>query len=127
FNQITHHNSNGLLWRDHTVDGMKTGYTVHAGWCLVASAQHEQTRLIATVLGAESDRGRVSTSKRLLDYGFRNFETRLVYAANRPATEMRVWLGDSTIVPLGVTENLYVTLPRDSSNRIRTRLEIQDM
>jgi D-alanyl-D-alanine carboxypeptidase (penicillin-binding protein 5/6) len=127
FNQITHHNSNGLLWRDHTVDGMKTGYTQLAGWCLVASAQHEQTRLIATVLGAPSDRGRVGASKRLLDYGFRNFETRLIYSANRPATETRVWLGDSASVPLGVTENLYITLPRGVSGRVHARLSIQDM
>lgn len=127
YNQITHHNSNRLLWRDDAVDGMKTGYTQHAGWCLVASAQHEQTRLIAAVLGAPSDRWRVEASKRLLDYGFRNFETHLVYSASRPATEARVWLGDSAVVPLGVAENLYVTLPRGMGSRMRTHLTIQDM
>src|SRR5581483_4412078 len=95
FNQITHHNSNRLLWRDDAVDGMKTGYTQHAGWCLIASAQREQTRLIATVLGTPSDRWRVEAGKRLLDYGFRNFETHLIYDASRPATEARVWLGDA--------------------------------
>ncbi len=127
FNQITHHNSNRLLWRDDAVDGMKTGYTQHAGWCLIASAQREQTRLIATVLGTPSDRWRVEASKRLLDYGFRNFETHLIYDASRPATEARVWLGDAATVPLGVSQNLYVTLPRGMYARIRTRLTIQDM
>lgn len=127
YNQTMHRNSNRLLWRDGAVDGMKTGYTQHAGWCLVASAQHEQTRLIATVFGAPSDRWRVDASKRLLDYGFRNFETHLVYSASRPATEARVWLGDSAVVPLGVAENLYVTLPRGMRNRMHTRLTIQDM
>jgi D-alanyl-D-alanine carboxypeptidase (penicillin-binding protein 5/6) len=124
FNNVTHHNSNGLLWRDTAVDGMKTGFTAHAGWCLIASAQQEQTRLIAAVLGAQNDRGRLDSTKRLLDYGFRNFETRLIYAANRPATEVRVWLGDNASVPLGVAENLYVTLPRGMHARLQLRLAI---
>lgn len=120
------YNSNRLLWRDTLVDGMKTGYTAQAGWCLVSSAQHMQTRLIATVLGAGSDRGRVDASKRLLDYGFRNFETRLVYAANHPAMQARVWLGESALVPLGVPENLYVTLPRGMHSRVQAQLAIND-
>ena len=126
FNDRSVHNSNGLLWRDDTVDGMKTGYTRHAGWCLVSSANREQTRLIATVLGAPSNRARVMSSERLLDYGFRNFETHLLYAANRPAAEAHVSLGDSPVVPIGFTENLYLTLPRGVYPRLQTRVEFTD-
>jgi len=124
FNERAIHNSNGLLWRDDTVDGMKTGYTRHAGWCLVSSANREQTRLIATVLGAPSNRTRVLSSQRLLEYGFRNFETRLLYPANQPAAEARVWLGESNLVPLGVTQNLYLTLPRGVYSRVQTQMEV---
>ena len=127
FNKIKHYNSNALLWRDDTVDGMKTGYTLLAGYCLISSASREQTRLISAVLGAHNDRGRVDSNKRLLDYGFRNFETRLLYAANKPATEVRVWLGETPSLPLGLRENLYVTLPRGWHTRVRTRLTIKDM
>lgn len=126
FNERSVHNSNGLLWRDDTVDGMKTGYTRHAGWCLVSSAAREQTRLIATVFGAPSNRTRVLSSQRLLEYGFRNFETHLLYAANRPTAEARVWLGESAVVPLGVTENLYLTLPRGVYPRLQARVEVSD-
>ena len=126
FNDRSVHNSNGLLWRDDTVDGMKTGYTRHAGWCLVSSANREHTRLIAAVLGAPSNRTRVLSSQRLLDYGFRNFETYLLYAANKPAAEARVSLGESTVVPIGFTENLYLTLPRGVYPRLQTRLEFTD-
>jgi|RifCSP16_2_1023846.scaffolds.fasta_scaffold22232_2 D-alanyl-D-alanine carboxypeptidase (penicillin-binding protein 5/6) len=126
FNERELRNSNGLLWHDDTVDGMKTGYTRNAGWCLVSSANREQTRLIATVLGAPSNRTRVLSSQRLLDYGFRNFETRLLYMANRPAAEARVWLGESAVVPVGLTENLYLTLPRGIYERLRTRVEVSN-
>ena len=126
FNDRPLHNSNGLLWRDDAVDGMKTGYTRHAGWCLIASANRQQTRFIATVLGAPSNRARVNASERLLEYGFRNFETHLLYPANRPAAEARVWLGESSVVPLGVTQNLYLTLPRGVYPRLHTQLEINE-
>jgi D-alanyl-D-alanine carboxypeptidase (penicillin-binding protein 5/6) len=126
FNDRSVHNSNGLLWRDDTVDGMKTGYTRHAGWCLVSSANREHTRLIAAVLGAPSNRTRVLSSQRLLDYGFRNFETYLLYAANKPAAEAHVSLGESAVVPIGFTENLYLTLPRGVYPRLQTRLEFTD-
>lgn len=127
FKDLLLHNSNHLLWRDSAVDGMKTGYTAQAGWCLIASAQQQETRLIATVLGAPNDRWRVEGAKRLLDYGFLHYETHLVYAANRPATEARIWFGDATMVPLGVAQNLYVTLPRGMYSRLRARLAIQEV
>ena len=120
------HNSNRLLWRDDTVDGMKTGYTRHAGWCLIASANREQTRLIATVLGAPSNRARVNSSERLLNYGFRNFETRLLYPANRPTTEARVWFGQTAVVPVGVARDLYLTLPRGVRPQLETELQVND-
>lgn len=127
FNDNLIRNSNGLLWRNEAVDGMKTGYTRHAGWCLISTASQEHMRLIAAVLGAPSAAARVNSSQRLLDYGFRNFETRLVYAANRPAVEIRVWMGDSALVPLGTLENLYLTLPRGMHSRLQTRLRLEDM
>jgi serine-type D-Ala-D-Ala carboxypeptidase (penicillin-binding protein 5/6) len=92
----------------------------------VASAQRGPMRLIAVVLGARSGGARFQADKRLLDYGFRNFETRLVQAADRPATEARVWLGDSALVPLGVRQNLYLTLPRGWHARLQTRLNLPD-
>jgi serine-type D-Ala-D-Ala carboxypeptidase (penicillin-binding protein 5/6) len=105
---------------------MKTGYTRRAGWCLVASANQEQTRLIATILGAPSNRARVNASQRLLEYGFRNFETRLLYPANRAAAEAPVRDGESGVVPLGVSENLYLTLPRGMYPRLQQQLDVSD-
>ena len=119
-------NSNRLLWRDDAVDGMKTGYTRRAGWCLIASAVHEHTRLIATVLGARSKAARTNASQRLLDYGFRNFETHLIYAANDAATEVRVLRGDTTLVPLGLPDNLYLTLPRGTYARLQKQLHVEE-
>lgn len=127
FKDLLLHNSNHLLGRDSAVDGMKTGYTANAGWCLIASGAQRETRLIAAVLGAPTDRWRVEGAKRLLDYGFLNFETHLVYAANRPATQARIWFGDAAVVPLGVPQNLYVTLPRGTYARLRARLAIEQM
>ena len=126
FNDRVVYNSNGLLWRNAMVDGIKTGYTRHAGWCLIATANQEHMRLIAAVLGAPSDGARVHASQRLLEYGFRNYETRLLYAANRPAVEIRVWRGDSALLPLGITENVYLMLPRGTYARLQTRLHLED-
>jgi serine-type D-Ala-D-Ala carboxypeptidase (penicillin-binding protein 5/6) len=127
YRDARYHNSNGLLWADDSVDGIKTGYTAHAGYCLIASARRDNMRLIAAVFGARSDNSRLDANKRLLDYGFRNYETRLVYAADKPATEVRVWMGDSTVLPLGTGENLYVTLPRGWHPRLRARLTVNEM
>lgn len=124
FRGARYHNSNGLLWQDESIDGIKTGYTAQAGYCLIASARRQSMRLIATVMGARSDGARLDADKRLLEYGFRNYETRLLYGADKPATEVRVWMGDQPVLPLGTRENLYVTLPRGWHERLRTRLSV---
>lgn len=124
FNGTNLYNSNPLLWRDAQIDGVKTGVTGQAGYCLIASAKRNDMRLIATVLGARHAGGRSDAVTRLLDYGFRHFETRLLYATDRPATQVRVWRGQTPLLPLGVTENVYITLPRGWHDKLRTRLSL---
>jgi len=124
---IRQYNRNALLWRDNTVDGVKTGQTKTAGWCLIASAQRNHMRLIATVLGAKDNNGRFDAGQRLLEYGFRHYETRLLYAADVSAIRVRVWLGDDSELPLGVSRNLYLTLPRGDHEKLRARLTVPDM
>lgn len=125
-NRLKHYNNNALLWRDASVDGLKTGYTRAAGWCLVGSAKRDGMRLIATVLGAATEGARVDAAQRLLDYGFRNFETRLLYAADRPTAEIRVWMGKQATLPLGVREDVYLTLPRGWHPRLHARLTVKE-
>lgn len=124
FHGLAQYSSNALLWRDASVDGVKTGLTRQAGFCLIASAKRNDMRLIATVLGARRAGGRIEAVQQLLDYGFRHYETRLLYAAHRPATQVRVWMGQTPLLPLGVSDNLYVTLPRGRYAKLRTRLTI---
>lgn len=124
---IRQHNRNALLWRDDSVDGIKTGQTKAAGWCLIASAQRDRMRLIATVLGAKDDHGRFDAGHKLLEHGFRRYETRLLYAADVPATRVRVWLGDDSELPLGIGHNLYLTLARGDHEKLRARLTVPDM
>jgi len=126
YNGLTQYNRNALLWRDGAADGVKTGQTHAAGFCLAASARRDGMRLSAVVLGAKDENTRVASGQRLLDYGFRYFETRLLYAADVPAMQVRVWMGDQSSVPLGVRHNLYVTLPRGWHERLHARLTVQD-
>jgi D-alanyl-D-alanine carboxypeptidase (penicillin-binding protein 5/6) len=126
YRQIKQYNHNALLWRDTSVDGLKTGQTRAAGYGLVASGMREHMRLIATVLGAKNENARVEAGQKLIDYGFRHFETRLLYAADSPATHVRVWLGDTRALPVGVPQNLYLTLPRGTHEKLRARLTIPD-
>ncbi len=125
--EIRQYNRNALLWRDATVDGVKTGQTKAAGWCLIASAQRNHMRLIATVLGAKDDNGRFDAGHKLLEHGFRHYETRLLYATDVPAIQVRVWLGDDSQLPLGVSQNLYLTLARGDHEKLRARLTVPDM
>jgi serine-type D-Ala-D-Ala carboxypeptidase (penicillin-binding protein 5/6) len=112
YNGITQQNRNGLLRRDPSVDGMKTGHTEAAGYCLVASAIRDGMRLISVVMGAESDGTRTQASQALLNYGFRFFENRELYAALATVTDARIWQGATESVPVGVNGALAVTVPR---------------
>lgn len=112
YNKITQHNRNQLLSRDESVDGVKTGFTDAAGYCLVASALREDMRLISVVMGAKSTKARASENQTLLNYGFRFFESHRLYEAKKPLNEARIWKGASKTIPLGLADDLYVTIPR---------------
>lgn len=112
YNGIKQHNRNALLWRDPSVDGMKTGHTNAAGYCLVSSAERNGMRLIAVVMGAESARVRNDGAQQLLDYGFANYETHKLYSAGEPLDAARVRGGEIEYADLGLAEDLYVTIPR---------------
>ena len=117
-------NRNALLFRDETVDGLKTGYTRAADYCLVASAKREGMRLIASVMGAKSPRARARIAQSLLNYGFRFYETRRVYASDEKVADVRVWKGDAKRLALGVEQSLYVTVPRGRYDEIKMEMEI---
>ncbi|MEI7796761.1 MAG: D-alanyl-D-alanine carboxypeptidase family protein [Methylococcaceae bacterium] len=112
YNKITQHNRNQLLSRDETVDGVKTGFTDDAGYCLVASAVRENMRLISVVMGTSSANARANENQNLLNYGFRFFEGHKLYDAKKQLAEARVWKGDIQNVPLGLARDLNVTIPR---------------
>ncbi|NOX42434.1 MAG: D-alanyl-D-alanine carboxypeptidase [Gammaproteobacteria bacterium] len=124
FNGIKQYNRNKLLWRDKYVDGIKTGHTESAGFCLVASAKRDGMRLISVLLGANSENTRVTESQKLLGYGFRFFETHQLYAANAVLTEAPIWKGEVKTVPLGLTDDLYVTVPRGQYKKLDASMTI---
>lgn len=112
YNKITQRNRNKLLWSDETVDGVKTGHTEEAGFCLVASAARDNMRLISVAMGTQSERARTAENRTLLNYGFRFYETHHLYKGHAPLKETRVWKGDEKLLQLGLAEDLYVTIPR---------------
>jgi len=124
YNKITQKNRNALLWRDPSVDGMKTGMTDAAGYCLVSSALRDDMRLIAVILGAKSSSARAKDSQALLNYGFRFYETRLLYAAGGPVTEARVWKGDAEHANLGLKNDMFVTIPRGSYEQLEAKVDV---
>jgi len=124
FNDIEQNNRNKLLWRDPSVDGMKTGHTEAAGYCLVASAVRDDMRLISIVLGTASDKTRMAETQRLLNYGFRFFQTKRIYEAGEVVQTARIWMGQSEEILLGVAEDLYVTLPRDAFDSLHSQIEL---
>ncbi len=125
FNNIRQHNRNNLLWRDPAVDGLKTGHTEAAGYCLASSAKREGMRLISVVMGSASEQSRASESQSLLNYGFRFFETVQVYRAGEQLAEGRVWKGLSEQVPLGLNEDLFITIPRGRYDDLKPQVEMQ--
>jgi D-alanyl-D-alanine carboxypeptidase (penicillin-binding protein 5/6) len=119
WNSITQSNRNGLLWRDTTVDGMKTGFTETAGYCLVSSALRDEMRLVAVVLGTDSPRARESESQTLLNYGYRFYETKLLLPAGKALSEARVWKGDQDTAGIGVNHDIWVTVPRGTGDGLK--------
>jgi D-alanyl-D-alanine carboxypeptidase (penicillin-binding protein 5/6) len=117
---ITQPNRNRLLWRDDSVDGLKTGHTEAAGYCLVASAERDGMRVISVVLGTASDKARIDGTQALINYGFRFFETRLLYKAGEEIANARVWKSANEYSPLGVMEDLYITVPRGSYDSLES-------
>ncbi len=126
FNKITQQNRNKLLWRDPDVDGIKTGHTEAAGFCLVASAKKENMRLISVVMGSESEGAREKATQSLLGYGFRFYETQKLYGANENITSVKVWKGDTEALVLGLDTDLYVTFPRGQKNQLRTEFNLSE-
>jgi D-alanyl-D-alanine carboxypeptidase (penicillin-binding protein 5/6) len=125
FNEIRQHNRNTLLWRDPAVDGLKTGHTDSAGYCLAASAKREGMRLISVVMGSTSETNRASDSQSLLNYGFRFFETVQLYKARDELAEARVWKGVTENVPVGIAEPLFVTIPRGRYDDLDAQVEME--
>ena len=123
YNKITQHNRNRLLWRDPTVDGVKTGHTEAAGWCLISSAKRDNRRLIAVVLGAESDAARAAESQKLLNYGFQFFDTVRLYEPGQVASSPRVWKGSLNNIKAGFPQGLYVTVPKGRATSLKATIE----
>jgi D-alanyl-D-alanine carboxypeptidase (penicillin-binding protein 5/6) len=124
FNNITQKNRNTLLWRDESVDGVKTGYTAEAGYCLVVSAKRQKMRLVSVVLGTKSTSARANESQTLLNYGFRFFETHKLYDANTVLASARVWKGATETVKLGVKEDFFVTISRRHYTEMKATVDV---
>jgi len=124
YNNIKQYNRNKLLWRDKTVDGLKTGHTESAGYCLVSSAKRADMRLISVVLGTDSEEARAAVSQSLLNYGFRFFETHKLYAAGETLNESRVWQGDKEQIALGLASDLHVTIPRGAYKQMDALMNV---
>ncbi len=123
YNGITQYNRNRLLGRDPYVDGMKTGFTESAGFCLVSTAARNNRRLIAVVIDAGSESSRVADSQRLLNYGFERFETLRLYGRGEPLHRIPVWKGVDDIIATGLAEDLFVTVPRGLASQLAATLE----
>ncbi|MGR0278603.1 D-alanyl-D-alanine carboxypeptidase family protein [Marinomonas dokdonensis] len=124
YNDIRQPNRNKLLWRDKTVDGLKTGHTEEAGYCLAASAVRNGTRLITVVMGTNSDEARAAESQKLLNYGFRYYETRKLYSAGQVLNNARVWGGSQDTVKVGFVEDVLVTMPRQQADSVAATLDM---
>lgn len=124
YNGITQQNRNQLLWRDASVDGVKTGFTDDAGYCMVASAKREDMRLIAVVMGTASPNARANESQSLLNYGFRFFETHRLYEAGKALSEARVRKGETSKLSVGVAEDVYVTAPRKHFSELKAESQV---
>ncbi len=124
FNGITQQNRNKLLWRDSTVDGVKTGHTEEAGYCLVSSAVRDNMRLISVVMGTDGIESRNDINQTLLNYGYRFYKTHLLYKSQQALTNARIWKGAVKNLPVGLSKNLYLTIPRNEYKSLDASLEL---
>nr|WP_229843099.1 D-alanyl-D-alanine carboxypeptidase family protein [Halomonas urumqiensis] len=125
YNDISQPNRNRLLWRDASVDGLKTGWTTEAGYGLVASAKRDDMRLISVVMGTSSEEARAQETQKLLSYGFRYFETMNLYERGSVLNTPRVWGGESSELRVGVDRDVLMTVPRARNEELTARLDIQ--
>ncbi len=130
YNKITQPNRNRLLWLDPTVDGMKTGHTQGAGYCLISSAKRPngngERRLISVLIGAASDQIRAQESQKLLNWGFQNFDTVKLYAKGQAVATPEVWKGTQSQIKIGFTQDIYVTVPKGMAEKMKPVLERKD-
>lgn len=123
YNGIQQYNRNKLLWLDPTVDGVKTGHTDSAGFCLVASANRNGMRLISVVLGAKNIKNRADASQQLLEFGYRNFETHKLYKGGGVLQNVKIWKGSEKMLPIGFIKDFYMTVPKNSFERLQGNIE----
>ena len=122
YNKITQPNRNRLLWLDQTVDGVKTGHTASAGYCLISSAKRGPRRLISVVLGTDSDNARSQESLKILNYGFQFFDTVKLYSANQAVSRFRVWKGADNELDAGFLEDFNLSLPKGQAEKVQATL-----
>lgn len=125
YNNITQSNRNRLLWRDATVDGVKTGHTESAGYCLIASAKRGERRLISVVMGAASEAARAAESQKLLNYGFQGYDSVRLYEKNQPVATLRVWKGATNNLRVGFQTDIHVTAPKGMAEKLKAKVESQ--
>lgn len=123
FNNVTQANRNRLLWLDPYADGIKTGHTETAGFCLVGSAKRDNRRLISVLLGADTDNLRATESQKLLNYGFQYFDAVRLYQKNQPVTKVRVWKGTERQIGVGFRQDLFLTIPKGQLAQLKAKLE----
>lgn len=124
FNKITQPNRNRLLWQDETVDGVKTGHTAAAGYCLVSSAKRDGNRLVAVIMGTKSDSARVVESRKLLNWGFRFFETTTLFKRGAELKSVKIWKGEADNLSVGAGDDVVIRYPRDMKDQLAAKLSI---
>ncbi|MDO8263926.1 MAG: D-alanyl-D-alanine carboxypeptidase family protein [Gallionella sp.] len=122
FNNVTQANRNLLLWLDPYADGMKTGHTETAGYCLVGSAKRDNRRLISVLFGADSDRLRASESQKLLNFGFQHFDAVRLYQKDQPVTTLRIWKGTESHIEVGFRRDLFLTIPKGTLAHLKAKM-----
>jgi len=125
FNNVTQANRNRLLWLDPYVDGMKTGHTESAGFCMVGSAERDNHRLISVIFGADTDRLRASESQKLLNFGFQYFDAARLYQKDQPVSQIRIWKGTQSYLGVGFRQDLFLSIPKGTFPRLKAKMVTQ--